>query len=241
VKTHSLSFPALVLAVAAMGAAADLRPARAQTPTCRERCETERKGRETKLKRCLEDVEPTPRDRAAKMRILCHQRYGPISCDGLPSCGGDRGGEREKTASLSAKPIVFSTEKRGTALARVVFAPGAMLHFRIEVTVQPRKATPRIRLAMEFRLLSTADPQKPREVVRFDNYFEDQKLIDPPERGLSMQFTLHGGAQLPPDFDPGPYAVEATVRERELSLEQVVKAAFTVAAAGAPKGKGSGR
>ncbi len=209
---------------------------RAAGPPCREKCEVERKKIERALQDCLREVDPRPPDRAAKMRLLCREKFVPPRCENLGPC------TEEKRAPVQAPgmklgPIVFSTEKRGPALAAPRFAPGSVLHLRLEVEVLPQPRVSRVWLRMGLRMLSLGKGGKKREVTRWEAYAEEQRFIDPAERGLPLRFTLHGGADLPRDLDPGRYEMEATVREKASGFESSARAEFTVVARGSRGGR----
>jgi hypothetical protein len=209
--------------------------ARAEGDTsCRESCEAERKKIERKLEECLREVEPRPADRAAKMKLLCRQRYALPRCDGLPACKREAQ-PKARAPGMTIGALVFSAVRRGPALAQPRFVAGGELNLRIDVEVLSKPKANRVWLQLNLRMLALVKKGKPREVTRWDGYAEEQRVIDPAERGLPLRFTLHGGAQLPADLDPGSYEIEATVLEKACGFQASTKAAFQVTRARAPR------
>jgi hypothetical protein len=215
-------------------------PALADRPACKERCEAERKRLAQKLQECLRDVDPHPRDRAAKMRLLCRKRYVPPRCDGLPPCG-----EVKKKKPAAPRPalklgeIVFSAERRGAPLDRPRYPAGGEVFLRLDARVVPSPKARRIFLDLGLRMLAVSrtrqGKERTREVVRWDSYAQEQRVITPPERGLEQRFTLHGGAKLPPDQKPGAYLMEAVVKEKGSGFEGRARGRFTVTPASRSK------
>jgi len=197
---------------------------------CKERCEEQRKKMARKLEECLRDVDPDPRDRAAKMRLLCRKRYTPPRCDGLPSCKEVEQQKKKEgpEPGMRLGPMVFSEKRRGPPVERPRYAAGGEISLRIDVEVTPKPRAARIFLDLSLRLLTRDAKGNPREVVRWDSYAQEQRPIAPAERGLTQRFTLHGGAKLPPNQTPGRYELEARVREKGSEFEGVVRGTFTV-------------
>lgn len=204
-------------------------PVGAQTERCKERCEVERKKVARKLRECLEDVDPTPRDRAAKMRLLCRKRYTPPSCDGLPPCKAQQS-KKAPAPYLKLGPVVFSTKRRGPALQNPRFPAGGELFLRLDAEVLPKPKASRVWLDLSLSLLAVDARGKTSEVVRWDSYAVEERPITPPERGQSQRFTLHGGAQLPADQKAGSYLMEALVKEKGSNFAQTTRGNFTVTA-----------
>jgi hypothetical protein len=202
------------------------RPAVAEEPRCKERCEAERVKVQRALESCLRSVDPRPPDRAAKMRLLCRERNAPPRCDGLPACAVKKAA-KAPTPGVRLGAIVLSSTKDGAPLARPSFAAGSELFLRLDVEVTSRPSANRMWLQLNLRLLSV-DKKATREVTRWDKYFEEQRFIDPAERGLPKQFTIHGGAKLPADLDAGAYQLEAEVKEAVAGLTQTGRAGFVV-------------
>jgi hypothetical protein len=200
---------------------------------CKERCEAERKRLARKLARCLRDVDPHPRDRAAKTRLLCRKRYVPPRCDGLPPCAEVKKKKpAAPKAALTLGEIVFSAERRGAALANPRYPAGGEVFLRLEAKVVPSPRARRIFLDLGLRMLrlsrSKKGKEQTREVVRWDSYAQEQRVITAPERGLEQRFTLHGGAKLPPDQKPGTYLMEAVVKEKGSGFEGKARGRFVV-------------
>jgi hypothetical protein len=215
---------ALLSTLAALQPASDLA---AEPPPCKETCLAERERLQKRLEECLRQVDPHPPDRAAKMRLLCRQRYSPPRCEGAPPCA------RQKPApsappGLKLGPMVFSASKRGPALARVSYAAGEEVFLRVEVEVRPRPGASRIWLRMNLRLLAAGKGSVATEVARWDSYAQDQRLLDPAERGLPLRFTLHGGARLPVDLEPGTYRMEAEIGEQVSRFRETASGSFEV-------------
>lgn len=207
--------------------------AAAQAPACKESCEAERKKTQGKLEECLREVDPIPPDRAAKMKLLCRERFVPPRCDGLPPCKKERPQQAAKPR-MRLGPMVFSLVRRGPALDRAIYAPGDELFMRVDVDVRSKPDVNRVWLRMNLRLLALDSAGKTQEVGRWDSYAEEQKLIEPAERGLELRFTLHGGLQLPKDLDLGGYQLEAEVREAASGFLDTARGRFSVARATRP-------
>jgi hypothetical protein len=210
-----------------------VRPRADDSGKCKERCEEQRKKMARKLEECLRDVDPDPRDRAAKMRLLCRKRYTPPRCDGLPSCKEleqQKKKEKGPEPGMRLGPMVFSDKRRGPPVERPRYPAGGEIFLRIDVEVTPKPRAARIFLDLSLRLLAKAKDAKspPREVVRWDSYAQEQRPIAPAERGLTQRFTLHGGAKLPPNQAPGRYELEARVREKGSEFEGMVGGSFAV-------------
>jgi hypothetical protein len=229
---HRVRWLAMRLLTLRVGVMASLllvaRPAAAEPPACKERCQVERDRVQKQLEECLRQVDPRPSDRAAKMRLLCRERHSPPRCDERPPC------PKEKKAPPAAPgmtlgPMVFSAAKRGPALAHPTYAPGEEVFLRVAVEVRPRPEARRVFLRMDLRLLAVVPGHKgSRLVARWDGYAEEQRMLDPAERGLPLRFTLHGGAKLPPDVDPGSYRLEADIAEQTSKFKQSVGGGFEV-------------
>ena len=194
---------------------------------CRETCAAERKKVERELETCLREVEPRPPDRAAKMRLLCRQKHTPPRCDTLPPCSAKKDA-KAPPPGLRLGPITFSSTMRGAPLARPVFVAGSEVFLRLDVEVMAKPAQRRIWLQQSLRLLAVDKKGKSRELIRWDKQGEEQKFLDPAERGLPKQFTVHGAAKLPDDLLAGPHAIEAEVREAVAGFQQVARGAFMV-------------
>lgn len=216
--------------LASLFSLAVLLPARnlaAETLPCRETCLAERERLQKRLEQCLRQVDPHPPDRAAKMRLLCRQRYSPPRCEGAPPCA------RQKPApsappGLTLSPMVFSASKRGPALARASYAAGDEVFLRVEVEVRHRPGASRIWLRMNLRLLAAGKGAAATEIARWDSYAQEQRLIDPAERGLPLRFTLHGGARLPGELEPGTYRMEAEIGEQVSRFRETASGSFEV-------------
>jgi hypothetical protein len=207
---------------------------RAAAPPCREKCDAERKRVERTLQDCLREVDPTPPDRAAKMRLLCREKFVPPRCEHLPPCAEEKRTPAQ-APGMKLGAMVFSAEKRGPALSAPRFAAGRGLHLRLDVEVLPKPKVNRVWLRMGLRMLSLGKQGKKREVTRWDAYAEEQRFIDPAERGLPLRFTLHGGVDLPRDLDLGRYEIEAIVKEKASGFEAQANAEFSVIGHG-PRG-----
>lgn len=207
--------------------------ARAEAPACKESCEQERARIEKALASCLREVEPRPPDRAAKMRLLCRERHRPPRCEGLPACK-KAPPPAPRPPGMTVGTIVFSAARRGPPLEQARFAAGSEVHLRLEAEVLAKPKVSRVWLQLNLRLLATERKGKTREVARWEGYAEEQRMIDPAERGLPLRFTLHGGAQLPADQSPGSYQLEAQVLEKASGFQGTVRAPFTVIRKAAP-------
>lgn len=210
------------------------RPAAAARPSCTEQCEAQRKQLFAKLKECLAEVEPRPKDRAAKMRLLCRKKYQAPRCEGLPPC-------KAKKEAAPAKPriglgaIQFSRTRRGPGVKRPSYSAGKELFMSLKVEIVAKPAAKRVWLLMDLRVLTMNAKGKERELYRWEKYFNERKFLDPAERGLPKQYTIHGGAQLPVDMQGGSYVLEAQVTEKESGLKETVRGIFRVA--GSPQGR----
>jgi hypothetical protein len=217
------------------------RTARADAP-CKERCEARREKVKRQLEECLRDVDPRPRDRAAKMRIKCRQHYVPPRCDGLPSCKELR---KKKPAGpppgMKLGRLVFSSARRGQPLSRPRYAAGSEVFLRLEARVVPRKQARRVFLELGLRMLrlwrTKKGEERTREVVRWDSYAREQRVLGPGQHGVEHRFTLHGGAKLPPEQKPGTYVIEAVVHEKGSGFEGRAQGRFTVTPAPVRKKK----
>jgi hypothetical protein len=221
VKVLVLLAPLLLVAVPA--------PAEQPKKRCKERCEVKRKQVKRKLQDCLRNVEPRPRDRAAKTRLLCRKRYVPPRCDGLPLCKEVEAKKpKARAPGLKLGDLVFSQQRRGPALAKPRYPAGTEVFLRLSVEVVPDARARRIFLDLSLSLLAVGKRGKTREVVRWDSYAQEQRVITPPERGLVQRFTLHGGAKLPPIQKPGRYLIQARVLERGSGFKGTTQGGFAV-------------
>lgn len=212
--------------------------AEAEAPRCKEACEAERKQIEEKRRRCLDAAADLPKAQAARYRVKCRSELVPPRCEGLPACPSEAK-PRQHTPGLVLGPLVLSAVRRGSALARPTYAPGAQLCARVEVTFTSQPAQTKLWLQLDLQLLAPQPKGEPRVVVRWDKYFEKQKFLDPTDRRVPLRFTLHGGAVLPPDFKPGQYLAQATVRERTSSVTAVASGTFRVVGSFKPERPGS--
>lgn len=201
--------------------------AEAAPPSCAEQCEVQRKQLFARLRECLAEVEPRPKDRAAKMRLLCRKKYQPPRCEGLKPCGANKQVAPAKPR-IGLGAIQFSHTRRGPAVKRPSYSAGKELFMSLQVEVVAKPAVKRVWLLMDLRVLTTSAKGKGRELHRWEKYFNERKFLDPAERGLPKQYTIHGGAQLPADMQAGTYMLEAQVTEKESGLKETVRGAFRV-------------
>ncbi len=208
-------------------------PAEAAPPLCLEQCEAQRKVMFAKLKECLKAVEPRPKDRSAKMRLLCRKKYQAPRCEGTKPCVA-------KKRVVAVKPgvrlgaILFSRVRRGPAVKHPSYVAGSELFMSLQVEVVTKPKAKRVWLLMDLRVLTKPKQGKERELFRWDKYFNERKFLDPAERGLPKQYTIHGGAQLPDDMKGGAYVLEAQITEKESGVKKIVRATFKVSRA--PRG-----
>jgi hypothetical protein len=193
---------------------------------CKESCTAERREAERALEGCLRQVEPRPPDRAAKMRLLCRQKHTPPRCDELPPCVAKKA-TKAPVPGLRLGPMMFSATMRGAPLARPVFAAGSEVFLRLEIEVLAKPRQRRIWLQQSLRLLVVDKNGKSRELMRWDKPLEEQKFLDPAERGLPKRFTMHGAAKLPAELEAGPHVIEADVKEAVSGFRQVARGTFT--------------
>jgi len=226
-----MRLPSFVVRLGAVlcGAVSLQSPLAAADPACRETCLAARDRLQKQLEDCLREVDPRPPDRAAKMRLHCRERYSPPRCDGLPACSKPKIAVPPKPG-MSLSPMTFSMTRRGPALVRPSYGPGHEVFVRTEVEIRARPTASRTWLRMDLRLIVASHDKKgsARVLARWDSYAEEQRFIDPSERGLPLSFTLHGGVRLPADIDPGSYRMEADVVELVSKFKQTVGAGFEV-------------
>jgi hypothetical protein len=166
------------------------------------------------------------RSRAIVVRRECIKKYKVPDCTGLPACPKEE--KKQYKPGLRLGAITFSAVQRGPRLKSPVYRAGGQMFFNLEVEVTSKPRVRKIWLQVDLRLLTRPKKGQGREVVRWNNYLEQRKLIDPEERGTPNKYTLHGGAKLPPGFDPGPYLAELVVRERISDFKATVQAPFRV-------------
>jgi hypothetical protein len=200
---------------------------RAEPPACKEECEKERVRVERSLAACLKEVDPRPPDRAAKMRLLCRERNVPPRCEGLPACKKEPP-PKLRPPGMTLGAIVFSSARRGPPLEHPRYAAGTEIHLRVDAEVLARPKASRVWLQLNLRMIALEKKGKTREVARWESYAEEQRMIDPAERGLPLRFTLHGGAQLPADQTPGSYQMEAQILEKVSGFQGTARQGFTV-------------
>jgi hypothetical protein len=201
----------------------------AERASCKQTCEAERSRIQKELAACLERIDPLPKDRAAKMKILCREKYVPPRCEGLPPCKTDKL-ERAYVPGISLGTLIFSAEKRGKPMQKPIFAAGSEFFMSLDLDVAPKPSAKQIWLQLDLRILrpATGKEGKELELLRWEDYFEEQKIIDPEERGMSKHFSIHGGGKLPLDWDAGQYLLQADVRERTSDFKQSARGTFTV-------------
>jgi len=204
-----------------------LGPLRAEAPSCKEQCELEQQKKQRELQACLKEVDPYPPDRAAKMRLHCRQKYMIPRCEGLASCKAAKP-VKAQVPGMKLSPLLFSTERGGAAASKPQFAAGGEVFIRLDAEIVSKPGATRVWLRQNLRMLAEDKKGSTREIFRWDAYADEQRFLDPMERGLPKQFTLHGGAKLPPDIDPGTYIMVAEVKELVSGFSKDVRGAFVV-------------